>query len=58
MMKYPKPYKDIKIKVDGRWWGGYMETHNSWRLYTSGDGRHDHFVDENKIEEWKEVEEE
>ena len=57
-MKYPKPYKDIKIKVDGRWWGGYMETHNSWRLYTSGDGRHDHFVDENKIEEWKELEEE
>ena len=56
MERYPKKFRDIKIKYKGQWHDGYYEGDKDWRIFTSISGMHDTFVADGDIEDWKESE--
>jgi hypothetical protein len=51
---YPTFYKEVEVFYELDWFRATLDIDYRWRIYTSGDGLHDTYIDQ-KLE-WREIE--
>jgi hypothetical protein len=52
MTEFPDLYKDLCILWNGKWYWGYYEGEQVWRIGLTYDGRGDKFVFTPEIQSW------